>query len=323
MPITNPVLSSTGYVLKRAKSVALNGEKLKKVADEWAKMQVSPPAWPEDFHLRTKDVRQLLDYIIILDSLNFCFWSENDADKWHIDYDGERYSGYFALAVALKRFFETNPKKATFEYLQNITFAEFSQIFAGEGKLLLLKKRYEILTSVAKAMVTKYSGNSERLVLSGSHLTSKFVPLVAKNLPSFNDEAEYEGKKVYFWKRAQILASDIHGATYGGGIGYFEDLEYLTAFADYKLPQILNYWGILEYSPKLNEKIKDKVLIKAGSKEEVEIRSATVWAVEYLKEELARCGKRMRSFEIDWLLWNESKRVQMTRPHHLTQTIFY
>ncbi|OGI98615.1 hypothetical protein A3H53_01200 [Candidatus Nomurabacteria bacterium RIFCSPLOWO2_02_FULL_40_10] len=323
MSITNPVLYSTKRVVDRAKNVTINGEKLKKVAEEWAKMQVSPPAWPEDFHLRTKDVRQLLDYIIVLDSLNFCFWSENDEDKWHIDYDGEKYSGYFALSLALKRFFESYPKKATFEYLQNITFAEFSQMLAGEGKLLFLKKRYEILSSVAKAMVEEYSGNSERLVLSGSHLASKFVPLVAKNLPSFNDEAEYDGKKVYFWKRAQILASDIHGATSGRGIGYFEDLDYLAAFADYKLSQILNYWGILEYSPKLNEKIKDKVLIKAGSKEEVEIRSATVWAVEYLKEELERRGRRMRSFEIDWLLWNESKRVQMTKPHHLTQTIFY
>lgn len=319
----NPVLASTGRVVKRAQNVSINREKLKHIAEEWVKMQVSPPAWPEGFHLQTKDVRKLLDYIVVLDSLNFCFWSQKEDKKWHIDYDGERRGGYFALALAWKRFFETNPKKADFAYLQNITFPEFAQIFSGEGKLLFLKKRYEILKAVARTIVEKWSGNSERFVLAGSHLAAKLVPLIARKLPFFNDETEYEGRKVYFWKRAQILVADIYGITKGVGIGHFEDLDYLTAFADYKLPQILNHWGILEYSSKLNKKIKDRVIIKAGSKEEVEIRSATVWTVEYLKEELARLGKRLKSFEIDWLLWNESKRIQMTKPHHLTPTIFY
>ncbi|MEK7195635.1 MAG: queuosine salvage family protein, partial [Patescibacteria group bacterium] len=98
---------------------------------------------------------------------------------------------------------------------------------------------------------------------------------------------------------------------------------YLTAFPDYKLPQILNHWKVMEYSPKLAEKIKLRTELKPGSNEEVEIRSATVWAVEYINEELKARGVRLKSFEIDWLLWNESKRIEMSEQHHLTTTIFY
>lgn len=321
--MTNPVLSSTLYVVKHAKDVSINAGKIDKLAEEWIRIRVVPPLWPKDFHFETKDTRRLLDYVLILDSLNFCFWSKDESQKWHIKYGGEKYSGYFGLALALKKFFEEDPKKSTFNYLVNISFPEFVKIFAGEGKFLLLKDRWEIVRAVSKVIFQTYNGNSERLVLSGSHQVSKFVPLVARKLPSFNDEAEYGGKKVYFWKRAQILAGDIYGVTEGCGVGYFEDLDYLTAFADYKLPQILSYAGVLEYSPKLLKKIREQNLIKAGSCEEIEIRSATIWAVEYLKEAFLKHGGRMRSFEIDWLLWNESKRIQMVKPHHLTQTTFY
>jgi len=324
MTFNNPVLSSTLRVIKNAKSVSLNHKKIESLAMELSKAGVTVPDWPgRELHLVTKDIRRLLDYIIVLDSLNFCFWSENDVEKWRIDHDGMKYGGYFALALALKRFFEANPAKADFKYLAQISFGEFSDIFKGDGVIPLLKKRWEILRAVSRVVLDKYSGNSERLVLSGSHQASKFVSKMAKELPSFNDEAMYNGKKVYLWKRAQILAADIYGATRGAGVGYFEDLDYLTAFPDYKLPQILNYWGVMEYSPGLLKKIKEKQLIKAGSKEEVELRSATVWAVEYLKEALTKNGRRLRSFEIDWFLWSESKRVQMNRTHHLTETIYY
>jgi len=320
---SNPVLSSTSRVLKQSKDVSLNLKKIENLAEDWSRAQVVAPEWQRGMHFETRDIRRLLDYVIILDSLNFCFWAKEDEDKWRIEYEDIKHSGYFALALALKKFFETHPDKSNFKYLADISFQEFSKVFEGEGTLLLIKKRWEIAQAVSRTIVEKYSGNSERVVLSGSHKTSKLVSKIAKDLPSFNDEATYNGRKVYFWKRAQILVSDVYGITDGCGIGYFEDLEYLTAFPDYKLPQILNHWGIIEYSPKLLKKIREKEFIKAGSKEEVEIRSATVWAVEYIKEELLKRGKKMRSFEIDWLLWNESKRIQMNKPHHLTQTVFY
>jgi hypothetical protein len=65
-------------------------------------------------------------------------------------------------------------------------------------------------------------------------------------------------------------------------------------------------------------------LIPPGSREEVEIRANTIIAVELLKEELCSIGIRMKSSEIDWLLWNMGQDSRFRqRPYHLTSTIYY
>lgn len=40
-------------------------------------------------------------------------------------------------------------------------------------------------------------------------------------------------------------------------------------FPDYRVPQILNHYGILEYTAELQEKIDKKVPLLSGSPEEI------------------------------------------------------
>jgi hypothetical protein len=101
-------------------------------------------------------------------------------------------------------------------------------------------------------------------------------------------------------------------------------MDKLTAFADYKLPQVLRHLGILRYSPELADKIEQRILIEAGSREEVEIRANTIWAVELMRQELEKMGKGLRAFEIDWILWNLGQdEAFKEKPYHRTVTIFY
>jgi len=319
MKMLNPVLPTTLKVIKRARDVKINREKI----DELAKRLVGNlilPDWAENIPFRTKDPKTMLDYLIMLDSLNFCFWSKKE--KWHIVYKDKKYDGYFALTLSLKKFFEENPKKANLNYFSKIPFKEFSSILNGEGELLFLKKRWQIARAVSSFLLKRHK-DSLKFVLSADQKLSILVPKIFKEIPYFNDVAYYRGQKVYFLKRAQILAGDIWSTFEGREIGYFKDPGYLTALADYKVPQILNFFGILEYSPSLRKKIENKIIIPAGSSQEVEIRSATIWAVEYLKEALFRLGKKFNSFQIDWILWHKSQKMKMKLPYHLTKTIFY
>lgn len=77
---------------------------------------------------------------------------------------------------------------------------------------------------------------------------------------------------MFFYKRAQILAGDIWGA-YGRRRGPqpfgFDDMEQLTMFADYRVPQILRARGVLQYSPSLAESVDARRVLAAGSEEEV------------------------------------------------------
>lgn len=317
----NLVRTTTKKAVEKAELVEINREKINALAKKLAKRNLVPPAWPKKMHLGTKNEKQLLVYLIVLDSLNFCFWSKKK--KWGIYYKNNPYNGYFALSLALKKFFEESPNKANFEYFSKISFLEFKKILTGDGRLELLEERCNILKAVSRVFIKKYQGDSKKFVLAAEGKAEKLVWKIANELPFFNDVALYKNQKVYFLKRAQILVGDIWGAFGGKGIGSFSGMDYLTAFSDYKLPQILSHFGVLEYDKKLEEKIKKRIIIKAGSKEEIEIRSATIWAVEYLKEALKKEGRDFYSFQVDWFLWNDSQKIKMAFPYHLTRSIFY
>jgi len=266
----NPAREKSFEMMRRPKDVRINFEKIRETAGIWLEEGIAVPEWPADFHFRSPD------YIFILDSLNFCFWAESGKDKWNINYRGKSYDGYFALSLALKDFFENNPEKGNLKYFSDISRDEFISILQGGENLQFVEERFEIIKSVSRSV-----GSAGKFLESAEGKFSKLVGEISK-LPYFGDP---------FLKRAQILACDIYGAR----LGNFEDPGYLTAFADYKVPQILNRLGILEYSPKLDKKIKGKVLIPPASQEEMELRAGTIVAVEHLREALSN---KLYSFEM-------------------------
>ncbi len=315
----NPVREAVSWVVNRAENVRINRENLKALAAKIAAAKWRVPLWPKKMHLETNNRKALLDYLVILDALNFCFWSKKE--RWRFAYGKKEYAGYFALSLALKKKFEENPEKGNLDYFAKIPFGEFKAIFGGGKNLFFLKKRWQIARRVSRAVLKR--GGSEKFVLSAGGRASVLIPKIAGELFSFGDVVRYRGKKIYFWKRAQILAADIRGAFGGRGAGRFKDPEYFSAFADYRLPQILCFLGVLEYSEKLKKKIEKRTIIPAGSEEEVEIRAAAVLAVELLAKELRGRGRKIHPFQIDWILWDKSRRVRMKTPHHLTKTRFY
>jgi hypothetical protein len=54
--------------------------------------------------------------------------------------------------------------------------------------------------------------------------------------------------KVSFYKRAQILIADLWSCFEGKGLGAFNDIDYITMFPDYRVPQVLVYFGAMKYS---------------------------------------------------------------------------
>jgi hypothetical protein len=151
------------------------------------------------------------------------------------------------------------------------------------------------------------------------------VAEVIRRFPSFDDTATYDGRPVKLYKRAQILVSDLHGIYEGQGLGQFTDLDRLTAFADYKIPQVLREAGILVYSGALAATVDRQEIIPPGDPREVEIRAATIWGCELLRQALSarRSGPLMRTFEVDWLLWSDAQGRTISTPYHRTRTIFY
>ena len=317
------VLKTTEKVAKKSRHVRINREALITSVRRMVEENIEIPPWDSRHHFFDGGEKTVA-YFLVLDAVNFCFWAPEGRETWEIEFDGNRISGYYALAAALKQAVEKGLPFHEAGYLVDLTVEDLREILGGRGELQLLDQRVKNLNELGKFLGDEFGGEACNLVEAAGQSAVGFAGLLSQKLASFRDVAVYERGKVFFLKRAQILASDLYGAFRGRGWGEFTDVDRLTAFADYKLPQVLRQLGVLLYAPVLAEKVDQRVLLAPGSPEEVEIRANTVQAVELMRGELQDRGRNLKAFEIDWLLWNMGQEDRFReRPYHRTLTMFY
>ena len=173
-------------------------------------------------------------------------------------------------------------------------------------------------------LLERYDGRFPHTVAAAGRDAVALARLLAEHFSSFRDVATWRGQPVPFLKRAQICVADLSAAFQGQGLGALSRLDGLTAFADYKLPQLLRQRGALVYAPELAERVDSYAPIAAGSAPELEIRAATIWAVELLRRRLATLGAQRTASAIDYRLWAESQEIGgSARPYHRTRTMYY
>ena len=319
----NKVLKTSRHVTKRIQQVTIDKQALVDFLRKLIEDGIEIPSWNYDYHFFDGG-HKTVAYLLILDSINFCFWPNPGAEKWEVQYKSETLSGYYALAASLKKAIESGISITDAHYLSELNLSTLKQILGGKGELQLMEERIRILNELGAFLICRYNGEANRLVEAAENSTLKLVELLVENLHSFRDEAEYYDTKIYFYKRAQIFAADLYGAFAGKDWGFFKDIDNLTAFADYKLPQVLRHVGVFQYSPSLEHKVDNNILLDPGSPEEIEIRANTIWAVELIRLQLKRMGRNLRAFEIDWILWNlGQQRKFKEKPYHRTVTIYY
>lgn len=314
------VLESTRRVVDAARDVAIDQEAVERLAARLAGQGVEAPEWRVWPHW-WEDSDRAADYVLVLDALNFSFWGE---PRWRVYYEGRVLDGYWALAACLRRALEEGVPLLDAAYLASFDESAARALFAGEAEIPLLGERIANLREVGRGLLD-VGGSFAEVVRAAGGSGEALVADVIRRFPSFDDVATYDGAPVRLYKRAQILISDLHGICAGRGLGAFSDLDRLTAFADYKIPQVLREAAILVYSESLAATVDQQILIPPGDPREVEIRAATVWGCELLRQALERQrpGPPLRAFEVDWLLWSDAQGRTISRPYHRTRTIFY
>jgi hypothetical protein len=317
------VLKTAQNVAEKSRQVRIEKQALVRFSQKLVEDRIEVPPWNCLYHFCGRS-EEMVSYILVLDSLNFCFWPESGEDTWEIQYKSRKVSGYYALAASLKEAIDSGVPITKADYLAKLSLDTLKEILRGQGELQLLEQRHKILNELGRVLLEEYGGEAHKLVGTAGKSAINLARLLAEKLSSFQDVAQYLGHKVFFYKRAQILAADLYGAFDGTQWGGFVDIDELTAFADYKLPQVLRHLGILRYAQSLARKVDQKILLEQGSPEEVEIRANTIWAVELIRKELEGMGKGLRAVEIDWILWNMGQHKEFkARPYHRTVTIFY
>ena len=310
--MTPGVLETTRPVVEAARDVAVDRERLAELCARWAEDPWEVPPWDEEVHYPDPN------YVLLLDALNFCFWADPGQPRWELAYRGRTYNGYRALAAGLRKAVEEGVPLLDAAYLRNVSLGD---VLAG---IPLLEQREANAREVGRVLCELYEGSFETMARAAGGSAVRLVQMLEDQLSSFRDRTTYAGHEVRFLKRAQITVVDLAGTFSGEGCARFEDLRSLTAFADYKIPQVLEAQGILRYSPALAAVVDRQELIPPGDPREVEIRAGMVWAVEWIRQELSSRGRDLAAYEIDWFLWNVGQQpVANERPYHRTRTIFY
>ena len=76
---------------------------LLKVAERIKKKEITIDGFSQcELHPQIAN-KSAADWIFLIDTLNFCFWSADKNNKWTVNFNGKSYTGYFALCAAIQR----------------------------------------------------------------------------------------------------------------------------------------------------------------------------------------------------------------------------
>ena len=260
---------------------------------------------------------QIILYFLLCESFNFCFW---DSDiKWKIEFHGEWYSGSYGVFYAVAKAIENGKLSLDVSCLEKLTMEDLDDIFYGTTSIPLLKERFDILQGLVCELKSVPSLTKLFDVSTDIELLNRIV----NTFHNFRDISLYHGKEVYFFKRAILLVGDL-SLNVDSISKKIKDNNQMLGCADYKIPQVLRHFGILEYSKELSLLVDNKQEIPKDGDMEIEIRANMLYCIELIKEELIDQGKDLNSIEIDNALWLLSKNPSVKdRPHHLTKTTNY
>lgn len=318
------VLTSTKSIIENPKYVTLNENNLNNITDIILdKLEKGLDGAPTHFG-ETGNLENDIQLIFIEDVVNFCFWAEKDKPKWSVEYPKGTITtgGWYSLTKCFQRALSEKIPILDPKFLINLTLDDVKSIFKGvnDVEIPLLKERLINLQEAGKVLEEKYSGKFINALEEANFDAINIVNLILKDFPSFRDIARIDGQEIAFLKRAQICAQDFSYLNLQSKFNKtIKNVDILTAFADYKIPQMLRKYEVISYTKDLAEKIDNYILIEQGSREEVEIRSATVWCIELIRQKL----KKYTASDIDNALWLLSQDQKDIKPYHRTYTIYY
>jgi hypothetical protein len=306
-------------VVERAAHVSIDDDAIRSWAGRVDRHDLRPACHDLLAHLPGSQ-EKLANLVLLIDALNFCFWSANPI---RFEWRGRAYERFNAMFVSLMLAARYDPRWFDAAFWVDVPAAELRETLAGRGELLLMAERERIVRETGRVLLERFDGDFVNAVDSVGGRAWPLAVLLMTNFDSFRDVASYHGQPVYFMKRAQICALDLAVAWQTHDHPPLEGLEELTAFADYRVPQALRHLGILRPVPLLAQAIDTGVELPAGSPEEVELRAASIAAVERMAAALAAAGKKAAEWEIDWYLWSLAHAPEVAVQHHRTRTVYY
>ena len=308
--ILSKINSSTKYVSENSRYVKINYERLNKIIDKLDISKIKYWLDSNPYGLLDLSCEEIIDFLLIYHTIgDYCFWGD---PKWEIKtQDGKIIDGSYAMLYLLMTRYK---EEKSFDMSKE----EFKEFLKGNVQIPLLEDRYQNLVIMNNFLRERKISFYE--LIKNFYKDEELIDFIISNCSYFKDESEYKGRTIYFYKRAQLLASDIlHVRKILEHVKV--DFSHLPGCADYKIPQVMRCMGILEFSDKLANLVDNKIELKEGSEMEVEIRANDLVVLDYMAEKLNERISRMDLNDYIWLLGQDKSK--MNKPYHRTLTKHY
>lgn len=303
------IKDSALYVSNNSKYVKINYKKIDEVLASGSFNDIRYWLDTNPFDILDMNYRDIVNFLLVLHTIgDYCFWGE---PKWEIDTEIGKLDGSYAMMYILINRFKNNSD-------MNMSYEEFADMLKGNVEIPLIKERYNCLVE----MNTYLDGIGKDFYdeIKDIRVDIELLDYVVSTFSYFKDEGIYNGENVYFYKRAQLLVSDIlHIRRLLETI----DVDYsnLVGCADYKIPQVMNSLGMLEYEYDLEFKLARKDELEENSDMEIEIRANDLVVIDYIYKKLDGKVCRMDINDYIWLLGQDKSKIN--KNYHRTKTIHY
>lgn len=315
----------------------------------------SPDSAKED---KFSQIARVLAYNV----MNFSFYPEDGQERWFIEGDIGKDDEALAVTESLRRWEQSGHYKrwlrseanagsglkhicwADSAYMLSLTLTDMEDLFkpaTGAGHFPLLDLRLKCLHSLAEGLYSNGGTVSDFLRLCeessvqdnaspacpvGQIRVGHFVSSLCSRVPAFRDLRYFGEVTLEFAKRPQLTIGMLHG----DGLVKFADIENLTVFSDYRLPQLFRSKGAMEVlssAGEVAESGKVPLSAVAHSTLEIAIRAATLIVGEHLRKQLSRTrGKPVLGADLDYFLWRKTVELDGKGelfPFHRTRTFSY
>ncbi|OAL23713.1 hypothetical protein AYO20_10918 [Fonsecaea nubica] len=345
-PPSTGVLESAEFICDNAIDVAISSAGTKKAAEHIYQLMQSKSystgTWStHELHpkLSESSEEETLNFIFTMNLLNFSFWSElPEGERFAVEYKGRRWTGYWSLIAVLQRGLNEGNAITSPDFWQDRdacpdSVLEYIFRSATQEPIPLLSDRIAILREAGSVLYEHFGCRPANIIRRADGSAAALVNLLVQYFPNFQDVASFQGKEVRLYKRAQIFVADVWACFQGTSYGAFSDIDNLTMFADYRIPQMLQGLHCLLYSPRLESRISRREMITAGEDMEIEIRGCSIWCVELIRREILRkhpeAKGKVNAILIDFFLYDTCKEMESAGEieellaHHRTRSIFY
>lgn len=304
------IIESCYYVANNAKDVFINYDVLDNFILNIDCNNLKNWLSYNPFNILDLGIEKIVNFLLLFEAIDYSFWG---SPKWSVKAQNMVIDGSEALLYKLLEYVR---KSNNYDF-SKVTFKEFSDILSGNIEIPLLEDRYNTLVNISNVVNDKMNGNFYEYIKEYTNDTDLFN-LIIDNFSSFIDEREYNGKKIYFYKLAQLLTSDVlHMRMLLENVQI--DVSNLVGCADYKIPQTMRAIGILEYSNDLCKTIDSKLEIELSSSYEVEIRASMLVVIDYISKKI-----NIDRIDINDFFFIFKKAVKdIAKPYHLCRNVNY